>query len=216
MDGILGRKVEMTQVFDDQGRLVPVTLIKAGPCVVTQVRTPETDGYSAVQLGLVERVSRKKISKAVKGHCAKADAAPLKTFGEFRLESGGEAPARGAQVSCGIFAPGDYVDVTAHSKGHGFQGVIRRHGFRGGAATHGSMFHRAPGSIGASAFPSRVVPGMRMAGQDGNRRVTTRNLRVVHVDAEANLIAVVGAVPGARNGLVRVRRGRKRPVAKKG
>jgi large subunit ribosomal protein L3 len=205
MDGILGRKIEMTQVFDDQGRLVPVTLIQAGPCVVTQVKTKATDGYDAVQVGLVERRSRKKISKAVKGICEKAEVAPIKTFGEFPVE--GEAPARGSQISCSMFAPGDFVDVIGRSKGKGFQGVVKRHGFRGGAATHGSMFHRAPGSIGASEDPSRVFKNTKMGGQMGNARITTKNLEVVRVDAENNLIALKGAVPGARNGLVVIRRG---------
>lgn len=215
MNGLLGRKIEMTQVFDGQGRLVAVTLIKAGPCVVTAVRTPEKDGYSAVQLGLVERTSRSKVSKAVKTICEKAEVAPLRTFAEFRLGSGQAAPDRGSKFDASLFSPGDYVDVTGRTKGHGFQGVIRRHGFRGGAATHGSMFHRAPGSIGSSAFPSRVFKGMRMGGHMGDVKVTTKNLRVVHVDAENNLIAVAGAVPGGRNGLVRLRRGYRKAEAAK-
>ncbi len=205
MDGILGRKIEMSQVFDDRGRLVPVTLIQAGPCVVTQVKTGATDGYDAVQVGLVERRSRRKISKAIKGICEKADVAPLKTFGEFRVADAASATV-GAQVLCSIFAPGDLVDVTADSKGKGFQGVIKRHGFRGGAATHGSMFHRAPGSIGGSEDPSRVFKNTRMGGQMGNVRVTVKNLEVVHVDAESGLVAIRGAVPGARHGLVRIHR----------
>ena len=216
MDGILGRKIEMTQVFDDQGRLVPVTLIKAGPCVVTQVRTAERDGYSAVQIGLVERVSRKKVGKAIRGICEKADVAPLKTFAEFRLRPGQEPPAHGAKILCDIFAPGDHVDVIAKSKGKGFQGVVKRHGFRGGAATHGSMFHRAPGSIGASEEPSRVLKNTRMGGHLGDATVSVKNLEIVHVDAEAGLIAVRGAVPGARHGLVRVRRGYQAARQKKG
>jgi large subunit ribosomal protein L3 len=206
MDAILGRKVEMTQVFDDQGRLVPVTLIQAGPCVVTQVKTDKGDGYSSVQLGFVERLSRSKISKAIKGHCEKADVAPLKSFAEFPTPAG-EPPVRGAQVLCSIFAPGDFVDVIGKTKGKGFQGVVKRHGFRGGASTHGSMFHRAPGSIGSSEDPSRVFKGLRMGGQMGNTRVTVKNLEIIHVDAENNLIAVRGAVPGSRNTLLRIRRG---------
>jgi large subunit ribosomal protein L3 len=201
----------MTQVFDPEGRLVPVTLIQAGPCVVTQVKSTETDGYRAVQVGLVERRSRRRIGKALRGIAEKADVAPLKTFGEFRLADGEEAPERGQQVLCDIFQPGDYVDVIGRSKGRGFQGVMKRHDFGGGRATHGSMFHRAPGSIGQSAFPSRVMRGTRMPGQMGGKQVTTRNLRVVHVDAENNLIAVRGAVPGARNSLVRLRRGHRAP-----
>lgn len=214
MDGILGRKIEMTQVFDDRGRLVPVTLIKAGPCVVTQVKTVESDGYRAVQVGLVERRSRKKIPKPLKGIAAKANAAPLKTFCEFRLGEADDAPELGAQVLCDIFSPGDHVDVTGKTKGRGFQGVMKRHGFGGGRASHGSMFHRAPGSIGQSAYPSRVFKGVRMPGQMGDRRTTVKNLRIVHVDAENNLLAVAGAIPGSRDGLVRIRRGYKAPAAK--
>lgn len=216
MDGMLGRKIEMTQVFDDLGRLVPVTLIKAGPCVVTQVKTMDKDGYVAVQLGLVERRSRKKIGKALTGICEKADVAPLKSFGEFRLDEGEEPPSRGSQVSCGMFAPGDFVNVIGRSKGKGFQGVVRRHGFRGGPDTHGSMHHRAPGSIGSSEDPSRVFKNTRMGGQMGDTTVSVKNLEVVHVDAESGLIAVRGAVPGSRNGLVRIRRGQKPPRRKEG
>ena len=214
MYGILGRKIEMTQVFDGQGRLVPVTLIKAGPCVITQVKAEQPDGYAAVQLGLVERRSRRGVGKALRGICEKADVAPLKSFTEFRLSAGDEAPARGTQVLCTMFAPGDHVDVTGRSKGKGFQGVIKRHHFRGGAATHGSMFHRAPGSIGSSEDPSRVFKNTRMAGQLGDVRVTVKNLEIVHVDAENNLSAVRGAVPGSRNGLVRIRFGN-RPSTRK-
>jgi large subunit ribosomal protein L3 len=212
MKGILGRKVEMSQVFDDQGRLVPVTLIQCGPCVVTQVKTPDTDGYSAVQLGLVERRSRRRITNALKGIATKAEVAPVKTFGEFRLAQGEAAPERGSQVLCDIFAPGDFVDVIAKSKGKGFQGVVKRHGFRGGAATHGSMFHRAPGSIGASEDPSRVFKNTKMGGHLGDARTTIKNLEVVRVDAENNLIAIKGAVPGSRNGLVTIRMGWRKPV----
>jgi large subunit ribosomal protein L3 len=206
MDGILGRKVEMTQVFDDRGRLTAVTLIKAGPCVVTQVKTKDRDGYGAIQLGLVERRSRAKVGKALRGICEKAEVAPLKTFAEFRVGEAAPAPERGSKVLCDIFKPGDLVDVQGRSKGRGFQGVVGRHRFRGGGAAHGSMFHRAPGSIGASAFPSRVVKGMRMGGNDGDRNVTVKGLTIVHVDAENNLIAVRGGVPGARHGLVTIRR----------
>jgi len=217
MNEILGRKVEMTQVFDGQGRLVPVTLIQAGPCVVTQVKTVESDGHAAVQVALVERRSAKRISGALKGICKKVgQERPLKAFREFRLEAGAEAPALGSMVACDIFAPGDFVDVIGRSKGKGFQGVIVRHNFRGGAATHGSMFHRAPGSIGASEDPSRVFKNTKMGGQTGDARTTVKNLEVVHVDTENNLIAVKGAVPGSRNSLVRIRRGHKAPRRKEG
>lgn len=213
MNGILGKKLEMTQVFDDEGRLVPVTLVEAGPCVVTQVKTPETDGYSAVQVGLVERRSRKKIPKALKGIAEKASVAPLKRFKEFRLADGEEAPELGQQVLADVFAPGDYVNVTATSKGKGFQGVMKRHGFGGGRASHGSMFHRGPGSIGQAASPSKVLKGTRMAGQQGSRKTTVKNLRVAHVDAENNLVALVGSVPGSRNSVLCLQRGYRAPQA---
>lgn len=207
MNGIIGRKIEMTQVFDEDGKLVPVTLIKAGPCVVTQVKSKEADGYRAVQIGLVERRSRRKISGALKGIAKKADVAPLKTFAEFRLADGEDAPEHGAQILCDIFQPGDFVDVIGKSKGRGFTGVMKRHDFAGGRGSHGAKWHRRGGSIGQSAYPSRVLRGTRMPGQFGNARITTKNLRIVHVDAENNLIAVRGAVPGARNSLVRLRPG---------
>lgn len=211
MNGMLGRKLEMTQMFDEHGRLLPVTLIQAGPCVVTQVKTADTDGYAAVQLALVERCSRKKVSKAIRGVCEKADVAPVRAFAEFRLTAGEEPPDRGGRISCDIFQAGDHVDVSGKSKGRGFQGVVKRHGFGGGRASRGSMFHRAPGSIGQSAFPSRVFRGTRMGGQMGHANITAKNLRVLHVDAENNLIAVCGAVPGARNTLVKIRMGQKSP-----
>lgn len=208
MKGILGRKLEMTQVFDEAGRLVPVTLIHAGPCVVTQVKTVENDGYRAIQVGLVERRSRKKISKAVAGVCEKAGVAPLKTFTEFRLADGDDTPEQGQQLLCDMFEVGDVVEVYGRSKGRGFQGVMKRHGFGGGRASHGASWHRRGGSIGQSAYPSRVLRGTRMPGQTGSRNTTTKGLKVVHVDAENNLLAIKGAVPGARNGLVSIRLGR--------
>jgi large subunit ribosomal protein L3 len=207
MDGILGRKLEMTQMFDEEGRLLPVTLIKAGPCVVTQVKDGDSDGYRAVQIGLVERSSKKKMTKAIKGVCEKAGVAPLKNFAEFRLKNAEEAPEYGSQVLCDIFTVGEKVDIIGKSKGRGFQGVVKRHDFGGGRASHGGDWLRKGGSIGQSAYPARVLKGTRMPGQMGDKRITSKNLRIVHVDAENNLIAVCGAVPGARNSLVRIRRG---------
>src|SRR5436309_776892 len=195
IEGIIGKKVGMTQVFAEDGALVPVTVIQAGPCLVVQKKTAEKDGYDAVQVGLVEKVSNRRVTSAMRGHFEKAGIPPVRTLCEF--EYSGDANV-GDRVQVDMFKPGDAIDVVGQSKGKGFQGVVKRHHFRGGRATHGSMFHRAPGSIGASAFPSRVLKGMRMAGHMGDRQITTKNLRVVHVDAEANLIAVAGAVPGAR------------------
>jgi large subunit ribosomal protein L3 len=208
--GILGRKVGMTQVFEADGTVVPGTVIKAGPCVVVQHKSAATDGYEAVQLGLVE-ATPVKANKPTTGHYQKAGVPPTRIRREVTVAPGTDVPKHGAQVLVSMFATGERVDVVATSRGKGFQGVVRRHHFRGGAATHGSMFHRAPGSIGASSYPSRVVKGMRAAGRMGGDRVTTRNLKVVRVDADNHLLVLRGAVPGAPGGLVLVRRA----VAKK-
>src|SRR5512138_2036180 len=189
IEGIIGKKVGMTQVFAEDGALIPVTVIQAGPCLVVQKKTTEKDGYDAVQIGLVEKVSNRRITSAVRGHFEKAGVQPVRTLAEF--EYAGEANV-GDRVQVDIFKPGDSIDVVGQSKGKGFQGVVKRHHFAGGRATHGSMFHRAPGSIGASAFPSRVVKGMRAAGHMGAERVTTRNLQVVGVDADNHLLIVEG------------------------
>ena len=208
MEGILGRKLGMTQIFADDGTALPVTLIAAGPCVVVQRKTEAVDGYEAVQLGLVEAKPPKKLSKPEKGHLDKAGAPALRRLVEFRLTDGEDAKA-GDEVKVSIFAPDQFVDVIGTSKGKGFQGVIRRHNFRGGRATHGSMFHRAPGSIGGSSDPSRVFPGMRAAGRMGGKRITAKNVRVVKVDEEKNLLFLFGAVPGPRGGYVTIRRAKK-------
>jgi large subunit ribosomal protein L3 len=204
--GIIGRKVGMTQVFATDGTVTPATVIKAGPCVVLQAKGPETDGYEAVQLGLVEDKPAK-VNKALGGHYKKANVPPTRLRREVKVAAGGEAVKAGDQVLVsGVFANGDRVDVIGISRGKGFQGVVKRHNFRGGAATHGSMFHRAPGSIGASSFPSRVVKGMRAAGRMGGDRVTVRNLKVVQVDGENHVLVVRGAVPGAPGTYIVVRK----------
>lgn len=203
--GILGRKIGMTQVFDDDGVVTPATVIKAGPCVVVQRKTVERDGYEAVQLGLVEN-GPAKVNKPTAGHYKKAKVPPTRLRREFPISEGGETPAEGEQVAATLFADGDRVDVTGVSRGKGFQGVMKRHGFSGGGASHGSMFHRAPGSIGASSYPSRVIKGMRGPGRMGGDRVTVRNLRVVQVDAAEHVLVVKGAVPGAPGGYVMVRK----------
>ena len=202
--GIIGRKVGMTQVFEADGTVVPGTVIKAGPCVVVQTKTASTDGYEAVQLGLVDETAPK-ANKPTTGHFKKAAAPPTRVCREVKVKAGGETPKTGEQVLVNIFTMGDRVDVIGASRGKGFQGVVRRHHFAGGAATHGSMFHRAPGSIGASSFPSRVVKGMRAAGRMGGKRITTRNLKVVRIDADNHLLVLRGAVPGAPGGIVMVR-----------
>ena len=204
--GIIGRKVGMTQVFAKDGTVSPATVIKAGPCVVVQAKAAATDGYEAVQLGLVEEKPAR-VRKPLGGHYKTAGVPPTRVRREVKLAKGAEPLKAGDQVLVtGVFANGDRVDVIGISRGKGFQGVMKRHNFRGGAATHGSMFHRAPGSIGASSFPSRVVKGMRAAGRMGGDRVTTRNLKVVAVDAENNLLIVHGAVPGAPGNYVIVRK----------
>jgi large subunit ribosomal protein L3 len=205
VQGIIGKKIGMTQVYGEDGRAYPVTVIEAGPCVVVQRKSKDKDGYSAVQVGFVEARKAKKVTKPMKGHFDKAGLPPCRVLREFRVADGAEVKV-GDKVSVEQFAPGDKITVSGISRGLGFQGVIKRHNFRGGAATHGSMFHRAPGSIGASAWPSRVVPGMRGAGHMGSERVTVKNLQVVRVDAGNNLLVVRGSVPGASGSIVVIRK----------
>jgi large subunit ribosomal protein L3 len=195
----------MTQVFDADGTVHPATVIKAGPCVVVQAKSAQTDGYEAVQLGLVEERPAK-VAKPLAGHYKKAGVPPTRVRGEVKVAAGAEAPKTGDQVLCSIFADGERVDVIGTGRGKGYQGVVKRHHFGGGAATHGSMFHRAPGSIGASSFPSRVIKGMRAAGRMGGGRVTTRNLKVLRVDPENHLLIVEGGVPGAPSSYVVIRK----------
>ena len=207
--GILGKKIGMTQVFRPDGQAVPVTLLKAGPCLVVQRKTPTTDGYDAVQLGLVEFVKPQRINKPATGHLKKAGVEGAKFLRELRMGPGDDDFRPGDKVLVDQFKPKDKVDVIGVSKGRGFAGLVKRHHFRGGASTHGSMFHRAPGSIGASSYPSRVLPGMRMAGHMGAGQVTVRNLEVIDVDAEDNVLVVKGAVPGPNGGYVVVRRSKR-------
>jgi large subunit ribosomal protein L3 len=205
--GILGKKLGMTQVFTAEGQVVPVTLVKAGPCVVTQRKTPAIDGYDAVQLGLLEYA--KKQNKPETGHLKKSGAEGVRFLREFRLGQGNGDYKPGDRILAEEFKPKEVVDVIGTSKGRGFAGLVKRHHFRGGPATHGSMFHRAPGSIGASSFPSRVFPGMKMAGRMGTEQVTVRNLEIVSVDPEDNVIALKGAIPGPTGGYVAVRRAKR-------
>jgi large subunit ribosomal protein L3 len=208
MEGILGRKLGMTQIYADDGTAVPVTVIKAGPCLVVQRKTVETDGYDAIQLGLVEERPVKNVTQPQSGHFKKAGVAPVRRLTELPVASADEAKA-GDEVKASIFAEKEWVDVIGTSKGKGYQGVMKRHGFAGGRATHGSMFHRAPGSIGSSAYPSRVFAGMRAGGRMGGERVTVKNLQIVKVDAEQNLIYIRGAVPGPKSGYLTIRRAKR-------
>jgi large subunit ribosomal protein L3 len=196
VNGIIGIKLGMTRIFADDGAAVPCTVLQAGPCVVVQRRGKQTDGYDAVQLGLVEFVKPQRISKPMTGHFKKANVAPMRMLREVRLEESNDETKVGDRVLVDRFAPGELVDVTGVSKGKGFQGGVKRWHYRGGDATHGSMFHRAPGGIGASSFPSRVWPGQHFPGHMGHERKTVKNLRVVKIDAEENLLLVRGAVPG--------------------
>jgi large subunit ribosomal protein L3 len=207
--GILGKKIGMSQVFREDGQAVPVTLLKAGPCMVVQRKTPIADGYDAVQLGLVEFIKPQRINKPATGHLKKAGAEGARFMREFHLRPGDDDFKAGDQVLVDQFKPKDMVDVIGISKGRGFAGVVKRHHFRGGEGSHGSMFHRAPGSIGASSYPSRVVPGMRMGGHMGHDRVTVRNLEIIDVDTEDNVLVVKGAVPGPNGGYVVVRRAKR-------
>jgi len=203
--GLLGKKVGMTQLFDTDGTVHPATVLKAGPCVVAQVKTAQGDGYEAVQIGLVEGRPTKE-NKATQGHFKKAGVPPTRIVREVKQAPGSEPVKPGDQVNVSIFADGERVDVIGISRGKGFQGVVKRHHFAGGRATHGSMFHRAPGSIGASSYPSRVVKGMRMGGHMGADRVTVRNVKVLRVDAENNLLLLEGSVPGGPNSILLVRK----------
>ena len=205
VQGIIGKKVGMTQLFLEDGTVAPATVLLAGPCVVVQGKSPETDGYEAVQIGFVE-AKPARVNKPTVGHYRKANVPPTRVRQEVGLAKGGDVPQLGAEVLCSIFATGERVGVIGTSKGHGFQGVVKRHHFAGGDKSHGSMFHRAPGSIGQSSYPSRVFPGMRSHGHMGAERVTVRNLKVLKVDAENHLIVVRGAVPGANGGYVVIRK----------
>ncbi|MFV2196316.1 50S ribosomal protein L3 [Nocardiopsis sp. LOL_012] len=202
--GVLGEKLGMTQVFDDAGEMVPVTVLKAGPCVVSRIRTPDTDGYSAIQLGYGQ-INPRKVNKPLGDYLRKNDLTPRRHYVEVRTEDASEYQL-GQEVAVDSFESGQKVDVTGKSKGKGFAGVMKRHGFRGLSATHGTQRkHRSPGSIGGCATPGRVFKGMRMAGRAGNVRKTVQNLTVHSVDAEKGLILVKGAVPGPNGGLVLVR-----------
>ena len=208
MEGILGRKLGMTQIYVEDGTAIPVTVIQAGPCLVVQRKTADRDGYEAIQVGLVE-AKPAKVTRPAGGHFKKAGVAPVRRVEEFAISAGDDEVKAGDEIKASIFEEQEWVDVVGTSKGKGFQGVMKRHGFRGGQGGHGSMFHRAPGSIGSSAYPSRVFPGMRMTGRMGGDRVTVKNLQIVKIDAERNLIYVRGAVPGPKSGYLAIRRAKR-------
>jgi large subunit ribosomal protein L3 len=208
VSGILGIKLGMTQHFAADGSVVPCTVLQAGPCVVVQKRMKDKDGYEAVQLGLVEFIKPQRITRPMQGHFKKADVAPMRFLGEVKLAADGETKV-GDRVLVDGFQPGEFVDVSGVSKGKGFAGGVKRWHYAGGDATHGSMFHRAPGGIGASSFPSRVWKNQHFPGHMGARRVTAKNLRVVKIDADENLMLVRGAVPGPNGAYIVIRRAKK-------
>lgn len=201
--GLVGRKIGMTQIFSDRGELVPVTVLQVGPCRVVQKKIKGRDGYEALQLGFEENTRKRGENKPRSGHFKKAGVSPMRVLSEIRDMSPDEYEI-GQELKADVFKIGDVVDVSGMSKGRGFTGVVKRYGFKGGPGTHGSMFHRAPGSIGAAAYPSRVFKGMRMPGHMGNEKVTVSRLLVMGVDPEKSVILVKGAVPGAKTGMVLV------------
>jgi large subunit ribosomal protein L3 len=216
--GILGKKIGMTQVFDDKGDVHPITVLQAGPCVITQLKTLARDGYEAAQIGLVEFVKDKNVTKPQKGHFAKTEAPPVKVINEVALEldaDGIVAAKAGDRVLVDIFSEARFVDVIGTSKGRGFAGVVRRHKFAGGPKSHGHMF-QVQGSIGASSYPSRVFPGQRMPGHMGAKQITVRNLRIRGIDLEENLLMVEGAVPGSREGYVLISKAKTPPRERRG
>ena len=216
--GILGKKIGMTQVFDEKGDVHPITVLQAGPCVITQLKTAAHDGYEAAQIGLVEFVKASGINKPQAGHLAKSEAPPMKLIREVSVEAAAEGQQEskaGDRVLVDIFADAKFVDVIGTSKGRGFAGVVRRHNFAGGPKSHGHMF-QVQGSIGASSFPSRVFPGQRMPGHYGTDQVTVRNLRIRGIDLEENLLMVEGAVPGPREGYVLIAKAKAPPRERRG
>ena len=216
--GILGKKIGMTQVFDEKGDVHPITVLQAGPCVVTQLKTMAKDGYEAAQIGFVEFVKASNITKPQAGHLAKTEAPPVKMIREFNIEvaaDGADSTKPGDRVLVDIFSDAKFVDVIGTSKGRGFAGVVRRHKFAGGPKSHGHMF-QVQGSIGASSFPSRVFPGQRMPGHFGTDQVTVRNLRIRGIDLDENLLMVEGAVPGPRDGYVMISKAKAPPRERRG
>jgi len=201
--GILGRKIGMTRVYNENGRSIPVTVIETGPCTVLQKKTVGTEGYDAIQVGFQEKKAAR-VNSPLAGHFKRSESTGFYYISEFRVKNPDEYEL-GQKIRLNeLFTIGDKIDISGRSKGRGFQGVVKRHGFAGGRATHGSMFHRAPGSIGSSAWPSRVVKGRKLPGQMGNSMVTQKNLTVVDIREEDNILLVAGAVPGAKNGIVSI------------
>ena len=201
--GLIGKKIGMTQIFDEHGRVIPVTVIEAGPCVIAQIKTVESDGYDAIQLGFGD-VKEKKLTKPVKGHFTKVNVTPKKHLREFRLDSV-EGLTVGQELKADVFAAGDKLDIQGTSKGKGFQGVIKRHGQSRGPMGHGSMYHRRPGSMGPTSTPGRVFKGKKLPGHMGAQTISIQNLEVVRVDLDKNVILVKGSVPGAKGAILKLK-----------
>ena len=201
--GLIGKKIGMTQIFDESGKVIPVTVIEAGPCAVTQVKTIETDGYQAIQLGFGD-IKEKKLTKPVKGHFTKVNVTPKKHLREFRLDSV-EGLTVGQELKADVFAAGDKLDIQGTSKGKGFQGVIKRHGQHRGPMGHGSMYHRRPGSMGPTSTPGRVFKGKKLPGHMGSQTISIQNLEVIRVDLDKNVILVKGSVPGAKGAILKLK-----------
>ena len=201
--GLIGKKVGMTQIFDESGKVIPVTVIEAGPCVVAQVKTQDTDGYTAIQLGYGD-IKEKKLNKPMKGHFTKVNVTPKKHLREFRVDSVEEVKV-GDELKADVFAAGDKIDIQGTSKGKGFQGVIKRHGQSRGPMGHGSMYHRRPGSMGATSTPGRVFKGKKLPGHMGSVTVTIQNLDVIAVDMDKNVILVKGSVPGTKGAILKIK-----------
>lgn len=212
VEGLIGKKIGITQSFDKEGSVFPVTIIQAGPCTVFQKKTEEKDGYSSVQIGFIEEKGRKNPNKSLAGHCEKAGVPPTKILREFRFIQQADIKV-GDQFFVDIFKEGEKVHVTGRSKGKGFAGVVKRWGHHGGKGSHGSMFHRRPGSIGASAYPSRVVKGKKLPGHLGDKQVTLRNLTIVRAEKENNLLVVKGSIPGANGGYLLIKKAHFKPMA---
>ena len=201
--GLIGKKIGMTQIFDESGKVIPVTVIEAGPCVIAQVKTIETDGYQAIQLGFGD-IKEKKLTKPVKGHFTKVNVTPKKHLREFRLDSV-EGLTVGQELKADVFAAGDKLDIQGTSKGKGFQGVIKRHGQHRGPMGHGSMYHRRPGSMGPTSTPGRVFKGKKLPGHMGSQTISIQNLEVIRVDLDKNVILVKGSVPGAKGAILKLK-----------
>jgi large subunit ribosomal protein L3 len=204
--GLLGKKVGMSQLFSSEGKVIPVTIIQAGPCIITQIKTIDKDGYLSLQMGLIEKVSPKRITKSIKGHVQKAGSPPVRKMIELPIDTIENLKLGDTLTAADIFKEQEIIDISGITKGKGFQGVVKRHHFSGGSATHGSKTHRIPGSIGASSYPSRVYKGTRMGGRMGGAKLTIKNITIIKIDKENNLVVVKGSIPGHNGSYVLIKK----------